>query len=177
MGKYLDMARKFVGDQEDVALVEPVDFYQMLPVQPRPEAVEISLLDHLTNAEQEAFHEYVDLMISEQFKMPMEEAKQEAARLVARNKRSLQIKQAKEDYERYGYIKIFSTILNQAVYLARDEEAAKRVPDRSLPVFTEADLECFRGLELAEAKVLMEAKLVFGGSIVFQDQLDAKKAN
>ena len=128
---------------------------------------DLPILNYLTPVEQEAFHEYVDLMTSEQFKMPMEEAKQEAARLVARNKRSLQIQQAREDYSRFGYVKIYSTVLDRAIYLAKDEQIAKRVPDQRLPVITEAELECFRGLELAEAKVLMEAKLVFVGPIVF----------
>jgi len=137
----------------------------------------LPVLNYLTPVEREAFHEYVDLMTSDKFKMPLAKAKQEAAQLVARNKRSLQIQQAKSDYKRYGYIKIFSTLLNKAIYLAKDEQAAKRVPDQRLPLCTEAELECFRGLELAEAKVLMEGKLVFGGSIVFQDQVDAKKAN
>ena len=137
----------------------------------------LPILDYLTPVEQEAFHEYVDLMTSDKFKMPLAKAKQEAAQLVARNKRSLQIQQAKSDYKRYGYIKIFSTHLDQAVYLARDERVAKRVPDQSLPVFTETELECLQGLELAEAKVLMEGKMVFGRIIAFQDQQDAKKAN
>ena len=137
----------------------------------------LPILDYLTPVEQEAFHEYVDLMTSDKFKMPLAKAKQEAAQLVARNKRSLQIQQAREDYSRFGYIKIYSTVLDQAIYLARDEQIAKRVPDQRLPVYTEAELECLQGLELAEAKVLMEGKIIFGGSIVFQDQLNAKKEN
>ena len=174
MGKYLDIARKFVNNQEGVALVEPCDFTEMPPTQP---ISELSLFDHLTPVEQEAFHEYVDLMTSDKFKMPLAKAKQEAAQLVARNKRTLQIQQAKSDYKRYGYIKIFSTLLNKPVYLAKDEQAVKRVPDQSLLVFTEDELKCLQGLGSDEAKVLMEGKIVFGGSINFQDQLDAKKAN
>jgi len=165
MGKYLDMARKFVSEQESCALEEPSDFEELTLNEPKPEALEVDLLDHLTPAEQEAFHEYVDLMTSNKFKIPLEEAKIEASRLVARNKRLLQIQQAKKDYDRYGYIKIFSTLLNQAIYFVKDEQAAKRVPDQSLPVFTEAEIECLQELKLNEVKVLMEAKIIFNGRI------------
>ena len=51
------------------------------------------------------------------------------------------------------------------------------MPDQRLPVCTEADLGCLKGLKQDEAKVLMEGKIIFGGTIVFQDQLDAKKEN
>ena len=167
MGKYLDMARKFVDDQEGVALVEPVDFTEMPPTQPKQEVLKFSLFDHLTPAEKEAFHEYVDLMTSEKFKMPLAEAEQEAAKLVARSKQVLQLPQAVKGYKRYGYIKIWSTVLDEAVYLAKDEKTGKRVPDQRLPVFTEDDLKELDAKTLTpqEAKLIMSTKSVFGGSI------------
>jgi len=71
----------------------------------------------------------------------------------------IQVNQAAQDYRRYGYIRIFSTVLGKAVYLAQDERAAKGVPDDSIPVFLESDIQA------EEAKVLLEAMILFGGSI------------
>ena len=77
----------------------------------------------------------------------------------------IQVNQAAQDYRRYGYVKIFSTVLNRAVYLAKHEQAAKRVPDRDIPVYTESDIEAVKGLDPEVAKVLLEARILFGGPI------------
>jgi len=77
----------------------------------------------------------------------------------------IQVNQAAQDYRRYGYIKIFSTVLNRAVYLAKHEQAAKRVPDRDIPVYTESEIEAVKGLDPEVAKVLLEARILFGGPI------------
>ena len=123
--------------------------------------------DHLTPAEKEAFHEYVDLMTAEKFKMPRAEAEQEAAKLVARSRQVLQLPQAVKEYKRYGYVKIWSTVLDEPIYLAKDKETGKRVPDRHLPVFTEEDLKALDAKTLTpqEAKAIILTKAVFGGSI------------
>jgi hypothetical protein len=107
--------------------------------------------------------------------MPVAEAEKEAAGLVVRNKQALQLQQARKDYERYGYIKIFSTVLNQVVYLVRDQSVAIRVPDLSLPVFTESELKCLQGLEPDEAKLLMESKIIYGGTIRSKEELEKLK--
>jgi len=51
-------------------------------------------------------------------------------------------------------------VLGKQVYLAKDEKAAKRVPNREIPVFLESDLKAVKGLSKEEAK------LIFGGSFV-----------
>ena len=94
----------------------------------------------------------------------------EAGAIIARihnrtYRQPLQIQQALQDYRRYGYIRIFSTVLGKAVYLAQDERAAKGVPDDSIPVFLESDIQAVKGLSLEEAKVLLEARILFGGPI------------
>ena len=175
MGKYLDIAKKFMSDQEGVALVEPVVFEEVTSHRFNSELVKAGLLDHLTRLDREVFNEYVEVMTSNKFKMSLPEAEEEATRLMVRIKQAQQIQQARKDYDRFGYIKIFSTVLNQAIYLARDKRVAKRVPDISLAAFTESELECFRGLEPNEAKLLMEGKIILGGTVQKEGELDKLK--
>jgi len=167
MGRYLDIAKGVIREQEAGILDKPSDFDEMPLTQPKQAVLKLSLFDHLTPAEKEAFHEYVDLMTSEKFKMPLVEAEQEAAKLMARSKQVLQLPQAVKEYKRYGYIRIWSTVLDEAIYLAKDEETGKRVPDQRLPVFTEDDLKELDAKTLTpqEAKLIMSTKSVFGGSI------------
>ena len=167
MGRYLDIAKGVIREQEASILDKPSDFDEMPLTQPKQAVLKLSLFDHLTPAEKEAFHEYVDLMTSEKFKMPLVEAEQEAAKLMARSKQVLQLPQAVKEYKRYGYIKIWSTVLDEAIYLAKDEKTGKRVPDKCLPVFTEEDLKELDAKTLTpqEAKLIMSTKSVFGGSI------------
>ena len=140
----------------------------------KPEIIEAlskehSPLDRLTDAEKEAFEQYVEIMTSSKFNLSMEQAEQEAGRLVLKAKQSLQARQATKDYKRDGFIKIYSTVLTRAVYLARNEGAAKRVPDKSLSVFLESDVEAAKGLSQEEIKVLLEARILLGGPITVED--------
>jgi len=134
-------------------------------------------MPHLTDGQREAYQEYLEIMISPKFNLPRNRAENEAFELVTRNRRESQAHQAARDYKLDGFIKIYSAVLGQAIYLTKNERATKRILDKNLPVFTEAELECLQGLKRDEAKTVMEGKIIFGGSIVFQDQLDAKKEN
>ena len=49
--------------------------------------------------------------------------------------------------------------------MAKHEQAAKRVPDRDIPVYTESDIEAVKGLDPEVAKVLLETRILFGGPI------------
>jgi len=124
-------------------------------------------MPHLTDGEREAYQEYVDEMTSSKHNFTMDKAKSEAMQLVLRAKRVLQARQAAKEYKLDGYIKIWSTVLDEAVYLAKDEKTGKRVPDQCLPVFTEEDLKELDAKTLTpqEAKIIMLTKSVFGGSI------------
>jgi len=179
MGEYLDIAEKFLNAQEGIALVEPVRSEEATTTEPKPESSKGGLLDHLTHVDREVFHEYVELMTSDKFNMSLAEAEKEASRLVVRNKQGQQLQQAKKNYQRYGYLKIFSTVLNQVIYLAKDNRVAKRVPDLSLPVFTESELECFQGLEPNDVELLMESKIMMKGTLQKNNPMNskAKKAN
>jgi len=122
-------------------------------------------ISHLTDGEREVFQEYFEIMTSPKFNLPRDRAEREAFELVTRNRRELQPRQAARDYKLDGYIKIYSTVLEQDIYFAKDERMAKRVLDQSLPVFTEAELECLQGLKQDEVKTIMEVKIEFDGSI------------
>ncbi len=122
-------------------------------------------ISHLTDGEREVFQEYFEIMTSPKFNLPRDRAEREAFELVTRNRRELQARQAARDYKLDGYIKIYSTVLEQDIYFAKDERMAKRVLDQSLPVFTEAELECLQGLKQDEVKTIMEVKIEFDGSI------------
>ena len=124
-------------------------------------------MSHLTDGEREAYQGYLEEMTSSKHNFTMDKAKSEAMQLVLRPKQTLQNRQAAKEYKLDGYIKIWSTVLDQAVYLARDEKTGKRVPDQCLPVFTEDDLKELDAKTLTpqEAKLIMSTKSVFGGSI------------
>ena len=122
-------------------------------------------LDRLTDAEREAYQQYIEIVVSPKFNLPMKQAKGEAMQLVTRAKQALQARQAAKDYKRDGFIKIYSTVLSRAVYMAKNEQAAKRVPDKSLPVFLESEVLTCKGLTTEEVKVLLEAKVIFKGTI------------
>ena len=129
-------------------------------------------IDRLTDAEREAYREYIQIMVSPKFNLPMEQAEREAMHLVMRAKPALQARQAAEDYRRFGYVKIFSAVLGRSVYMARNEQAAKRVPDKSIPVFLESDVEAAKGLSQEEIKVLLEARILLGGPITVEDSTE-----
>ncbi len=139
-------------------------------VERKPEIIQIlsrkpNPLNCLTDAEKEAYEQYIAIMISPKFNLPMEQAAREAMQLVTRAKQALQARQAAEDYKRVGYIKIYSTVLSRAVYMAKNTHAANRVPDKLLPVYLESEIQACKGLDREEAKVLLEAKIIFEGTI------------
>lgn len=122
-------------------------------------------INRLTETEREYYLNLLELMQSPKFGLNRETAGREAGAIIARNHRLLQFKQAAQNYRRYGYIKIFSTVLGKAVYLAQNERVAKCVPDQDIAVFLESDLEAVKNLGREEAKVLLEARILFGGPI------------
>ena len=49
--------------------------------------------------------------------------------------------------------------------MAKNKQAAKQVPDKSLPVYLESEIQACKGLSREEAKILLEAKIIFEGTI------------
>ncbi|MCH7500227.1 MAG: hypothetical protein IH886_09490 [Nitrospinae bacterium] len=151
---------------------EKIPFIPFIPPEVDSENPDLTILEHLDETSRGAFREYVDLMNDPKFKMPIEQARQEAMRLVLRNLRTLQIQQAAKDYRKQGWVKIYSTVLGRAVYLVRVQQAVKRLPDQDIPIFLESDIEEVKGLTSDEAKVLLEARILFDGPVKVEDYSD-----
>lgn len=164
------------------AETEKIPFTPFIPPGGDSESPDLTIVDHLaapakpvegridfvsllTEIERGHYLDLLEIMQSPKFGMDRETAEREAGAIVARNRHPLQIKQAAQDYRENGYIKIYSTVLGQAVYLAKDKRAVKQVPDQSLSVFTENEIRTCKGLCLEEAKLLLEAKIIFNGTI------------
>jgi len=141
----------------------------LIPPKGDSEFPELTLLDHLTEMEREYYLDLEKIMQSPKFGMDRETAEREAGAIVARNRHPLQIKQAAQDYRKNGYIKIYSTVLGQAIYLARDEATAKGVPEQNITTFLESDAESVKKLNKDEIKVLLEARIIFNGPVRFED--------
>jgi len=166
--------------------IEKIPFIPFIPPGGDSESPDLTIIDHLaapakpveggidfvsllTEIERGHYLDLLEIMQSPKFGMDRETAEREAGAIVARNRHPLQIKQAAQDYRKNGYIKIYSTVLGQAIYLARDEEAVKRVPDQKIAVFLESDVEAVKGLTPDEAKVLLEARIIFIGPVKVED--------
>ena len=67
-------------------------------------------------------------------------------------------------YLERGWIQIYSTYLESNIYLVRDD--AIRVPDPSIPKYTQAEIQSLKDLTLDELKTLHEAKVLFKGKII-----------
>ena len=142
-----------------------IPFIPLIPPKGDSNFTDSLSLDRLTDAEKEAYQQYIEIMVSPKFNLPMEQAEQEAMQLVMRAKRSLQARQTARDYKRDGFIKIYSTVLSRAVYMAKNKQAANRVPDKTLPIYLESEIQACKGLSREETKILLEAKIIFGGVI------------
>ena len=75
------------------------------------------------------------------------------------NIRSIHVTDAIKLFRERGWIQIFSTHLNQSVYLVKDDSI--RVPNNSIPRYTRSEAEALMGLSLKEIITLH----VFKGNI------------
>lgn len=126
-------------------------------------------LDHLTETEREAYREWFEIITTGKAQLSPEEAHAEAMKLLIKTSRLLKIDQAAQDYKLDGYIKIYSTKLNRSVYLAKDERAKRRIPDKSLQVFMECEIKALRGLSPDELMLILEAKAMLNFNGVIED--------
>ena len=88
---------------------------------------------------------------------------------ILKNKGSIAI------YRKKGWIKIYSQFVGRVVYFVKNIETITKLPDSSFPVFTESDIEAFIGLDLTEAKLLIETKILFGGRITAHQEFPPLK--
>ena len=76
----------------------------------------------------------------------------------------LSVEEATKLFKERGWIQIYSTYLESTIYLVRDD--AIRVPDSSIPKYTQAEMQSLKDLTLDELKTLHEAKVLFKGKII-----------
>jgi len=172
MGKWLErvIERKESKDKNSGDIPKNnTDNTDTIAVSAKPIEGGIDFVSLLTETERGYYLDLVEIMQSPKFKMDRETAEREAGAIVARNRHPLQVKQAAQDYRKNGYVRIYSTALGEAVYLAQNERAAKRVPDQNIAVFLESDVEAVKGLTPDEAKVLLEARIIFIGPVKVED--------
>lgn len=166
-------------DYEKPTLVEktekiPIDIEKtpLIPLIPpkweskNPDSI---ILENLTEGEREAYQCLVEIAQTTRFGSDPETAEEIAGSIVTKKYSPFQLGQAVQDYKKYGFIKIYSGFLGKAVYFAKDERAAKRVPNNGLPVFLESDTKAIKDLAPEEIKLLLEAKILFGGPITVED--------
>jgi hypothetical protein len=78
------------------------------------------------------------------------------------------VQEATRLYRERGWVQIFSSYLNQIIYLVMDPGI--KVPDSSIPKYLQQEIDALKGLTLDELKTLHEAKKIFGGSISYKGQ-------
>jgi len=79
-------------------------------------------------------------------------------------KRSIHLDEAVRLYRERGWIQIYSGYLKCNFYLIKDE--CVKVPNPSLPIYTEKEIGELTHLRINELKTLHEAKQIFGGGII-----------
>jgi hypothetical protein len=66
-------------------------------------------------------------------------------------------------YRELGWIKIYSTRLNENIYFLRHKSI--KVPDNSLSKYTQAEVESLKDSTLEELQFMQKAKQTYGGTI------------
>lgn len=75
----------------------------------------------------------------------------------------IHLEEAVRLYNERGWIQVWSTYLNESIYLTKHKST--QVPDPSLPKYTQAEIKALKGLSLEELKTLHDAKDIFKGTI------------
>jgi len=73
------------------------------------------------------------------------------------------LQEAIELYRKQGWVKIFSTYLKTELYLIRDKSV--KVPDLTIPKYTQAEVDALGDLNLDELRTMHQAKVIFKGTI------------
>ena len=77
--------------------------------------------------------------------------------------RGKSIDEATKLFKERGWIQIFSCHLNQSIYLVKNDQV--KVPDPSIPKYTQVEIDALKDLNLEELMTLHEAKRIFEGAI------------
>jgi len=71
-------------------------------------------------------------------------------------------------YKERGWVQIWSTYLDESIYLVRHKST--QVPDSALATYTKAEIDALQDLSLDELKTLHEAKVLFRGTLLEQQR-------
>lgn len=121
-------------------------------------------LGHLNDLERDLCQRSIKAMTELEGK-DQETAIRETTKLLLEHHRVLKFQQATKDLKMDGYLKLYSTVLDQAFYLVRDQTAAEKVPDKSLKFFTIKELQLLKGHSEKEKMLLIKAKIIFNSVI------------
>jgi len=90
----------------------------------------------------------------------------------SRRGREKRLQEATALYRKQGWVRIFSSYLGRSIYLVRDSRV--EVPDSSLPVYTESEIQAIKGFSREELLTLYEAKSIFGEEFLEARSTDEK---
>ena len=76
----------------------------------------------------------------------------------------IHLEEATHLYKSRGWVQVFSSYLNQSIYLVKNKWI--EVPDSALPKYARHEIEALNGLSWEEIQTLHEAKLLFKGEIL-----------
>ena len=76
----------------------------------------------------------------------------------------IHLNEATRLYRKRGWIQIFSGYLNQSIYLTKNNRV--KVPDSTIPKYTQSEVDGLKNLTLDELRTLHEAKVLFKGTII-----------
>lgn len=127
----------------------------------------------LTETEQAAYAGWFDVMVNGESKMSEEEAHKKASELLAKSSRILQARENLKMYQATGTLKIYSTILDKHIFLAKDSRAKRLLEEqwksREIPasdIYLESEIQELAGLRGEELTLMLEAREIFKGVIV-----------
>lgn len=127
--------------------------------------IEDLFINKLNDDEFKTYQQYLLEVQRQEPKWDEDQIAKKAEELMIRNIRILKEKKDTDHFKTHGWVKIFSSLLQQEVYLVMNMGETRKLPDQSLPVFTPEDIEALKGLDQAEMTAIMEAKVLFGGPI------------
>jgi hypothetical protein len=137
-------------------------------------------LENLTEPERIAYQKCFDWLTvdDDSGKVPLsaEEAHQEAAKYIQKFGKKIRNEHFSLDYERDGFVSIFWAEKECRIYIAKDERAKARVPDKTLQVFVEHEIRGLLGFTHAEKMLLLEAKTIFNFNGLIEDGKSNEKS-
>lgn len=74
-----------------------------------------------------------------------------------------QILEAAKHFKKKGWTLIFSTYLNQKIYIVKNKNV--QVPEKGIAKYTKSEIESLKKLSKEELMTLHDAKVIFGGVI------------